>query len=99
MSDWTAIEEEFLTVGTVRGGMLFLRPAEAIALVHRAREAGRAVLGIEGFWITEKATQPSMEHILNLSKATREESWAEAERFLSMYAESGMMFEVVVEKA
>ncbi len=84
-------EAEFGARGTLRGGILILRPDEAIAPVRRARDTGSGVLGLDAFQITGTSTQPLMEHSTDYPGAgalPRSDTWAEAERFLSTFRRS-----------
>jgi len=92
------IEREFAAKGLIRGGVLLLEPEEALNMVRRCRAMKIRVLGLDGFVVTDKTTQPSMEHSVDLSKEQKDTStcWDEAEGFLRSRLNSGMFFEVVV---
>src|SRR5690349_10869170 len=77
------VEREFLPAGQIRGGILFLPPAEALRLAQRCRELGIVVLGIDAFILTEHTTQPVMEQSIDLSSPPRNDTWGEAEAFVS----------------
>ena len=78
----------------MRGGTLILPPADALAMVERARELGVPVLGVDGFWITDETTQPDLGHTIDLGRGTGT-SWDEAARFIAERSDLGLMFEVV----
>ena len=93
------LEWEFAARGTLRGGILMLRPDDAIALIRRARDAGIGIRGLDAFQITETSTRPFMEHSADYSAAGASphvDIWAEAERFLSTFLDSTFVFEVVL---
>lgn len=50
-----------------RGGVVLLQPDDAILLIGVARADGIRVLGVDGFFIGDKWTEPSMENSLDLS--------------------------------
>jgi hypothetical protein len=86
------LRSEFEQRGIVRGGTLILPPADALAMVKRARELGVPVLGVDGFWITDDTTQPDLGHTIDLGSGT---NWDEASRFIAERSHLGLMFEVV----
>ena len=93
------LESEFVPRGVLRGGILMLPPDEAIALVRRARAAQINVLAMDAFRITERSTQPFMEHSTDYTASSvpaPADPWTEAEEFLSRYRETGFVFEVVL---
>ena len=94
------LEAEFVPRGVLRSGILMLRPDEAIALVRRARAAQVSVLGMDAFRITERSTQPFMEHSTDYTTSSAPapaDPWAEAEAFLSRYCETEFVFQVVLD--
>jgi hypothetical protein len=92
------LEREFQSRGVVRGGLTLLRPRDALALVSKAREASLGVLGVDGFFISANATQPSLEDSIDLSNASASQSsWDAAEEFLKRYLHTDMYFEVVLD--
>lgn len=91
------IEQEFLAKATVRGGILLLKLGDALAMVQRCRELGVRVLGVDGFRLTERTTQPIMEHSIDTSGLRGDlDAWTRVERFLSTRAEDDLCFEVVI---
>jgi hypothetical protein len=94
----THIEDEFSPKGIYRGGILFLRPHDAIDMVNRCRQLGTRVLGIDGFVLSENATQPDLANSADYSYINEITlSWDQAEEFLKQRLDSGMFFEVVTE--
>lgn len=90
------IEAEFRSQGMLRGGILMLDASGAMAMVQRAHDLGVAVLGLDGFWITEDTTQPDIGHTIDLSD--RPEPWSDAIRFIEERMSSGLKFEVVLDE-
>ena len=50
-----------------RGGVEMFRVKDAIAIVEECRRRGQPILGIDAFILTKDATQPVLEHSLDLS--------------------------------
>jgi hypothetical protein len=90
------IRDEFEAPGVGRGRTLILRPADAQALIERARSLDIAVLGVDGFWLTETTTQPDLANSVDLS-ADPSSSWESALAFVAERSETGLMFEVVLD--
>ena len=93
------IEQDFYTRSLIRGGVLLLSPQDALNLVARARKERIRVLGIDGFFLRNEETEPSMEHSIDLTagRDLAKDSWSSAERFLQQRVGSGMHFEIVLE--
>jgi hypothetical protein len=51
---------------------------------------------VDGFWVTDRALQPDLDHILDLSDG--EDTWSEAARFIQARAHTGLRFEVVADE-
>jgi hypothetical protein len=91
------IEQEFSCKGVLRGGLLLLKAKDALDMVRRCRELGIEVLGIDGFRITERTTQPLMEESIDLSRLGGGiNTWAQAESFLGSRVDTNLFFEVVI---
>ncbi len=74
-----------------------LNAHDALTFIETARRQQRPVLGIDSFIVAETATQPLMEHILDLSGGgLPSDTWSEARRFVEHRRDSGFMFEIVV---
>ena len=97
MTTGQEIETAFRTRGVVRGGILFLRAADAIALVEAARQKGVRVLGIDAFRLGADFTQPLMEHSVDLSSHKTADTWTVASDFVRRQ-NGDLFFEVVLEK-
>jgi len=78
---------------------LLLAPLDALRLVARARTEGIRILGIDGFFLRENETEPSMADSIDLTagRGVQGDSWNEAERFLQERLGSGMHFEIVLD--
>lgn len=91
------LESGFASRGVRRGGLLMLPPADALALVRRARAEGIAVLGVDGFLLGPDSTRPVPGDTLDLSGASiPADPWSDAEAFLERRLDSGLHFEVVL---
>ena len=70
---------------------------DALSFIESAQQQRRPVLGIDSFIVSENATRPVMEHILDLSVGgLPNDTWTEARRFVEQRKDSGFMFEIVV---
>ena len=80
------------------GGLLLLRPDDAIALVNRAADEGVPVLGIDGLHVTEGSTVSPVEHVADFSKAVAQGHgcWEDAESFIRARAALGLVFEIAL---
>ena len=68
MTKGTELESEFHNRGVLRGGILFLRAQDAIALIEAARHGRVRVLGIDAFRLGVTSTQPVVEHSADFSR-------------------------------
>jgi hypothetical protein len=96
------IEDEFRNMGTFRGGVLMLRPHDAIRMVQRCRERQVRILGIDAFFLTDHTTQPSMEQSIDLSDFDPSRNsmncWDQAATFLEDRKTEDLFFEIVMEE-
>ncbi|MGH9352380.1 MAG: hypothetical protein ACRD2G_09495, partial [Terriglobia bacterium] len=96
------IKDEFHGSGTIRGGLLLLRPNDALRLVQRCCEQDIKVLGVDGFILTACTTQPSMEQSIDLSDLEGIRNpvncWERAEVFLKERETTDLFFEVVLDE-
>lgn len=91
------LQREFTRRAVERGGILMLAPADACALVERARRERIPVLGIDGFRLGSESTQPDLAHSIDFSSAPfRADPWSAAAAFLEERIQSGLHFEVVL---
>ena len=91
------IVKSFQNVAVIRGGLLFFKSDVAIKVIAALRIARIPILGIDGFRITEKETQPFMEHSVEFP-ITIQESWAKAEEFINSKKDLGLLFEIVADE-
>jgi hypothetical protein len=63
---------EFVARGIVRGNELYLRPLDALELLHRYDAHGIAVIGAEAAVLEDSATRPCPELIADFSSAPAE---------------------------
>jgi len=97
MTTGEEIESAFHERGVVRGGILFLRGRDAVALTEVAREKGVRVLGVDGFRLADGATQPLMEHSVDFgSEPDGADLWTRASDFIRRQP-ADLFFEVVLE--
>ena len=94
------IEEAFRPRGVSRGGLLMLRPLDAVAMVRQAKEQGVRVLGAEAFCLFDHGTQPMLEHSVDFSSSSvpwSQDPWNRAVVHLERYLSCDCYFEVVLE--
>ncbi|MBU1534871.1 hypothetical protein KKF84_06100 [Myxococcota bacterium] len=98
MSKAMYLADEFRPRATIRGGTAMFAADDAIALVQEAHKQRIIILGIDTFRLTEKATEPMMDHILDLS--TRgffaDDDWGQSIQFIQERAGQGFHFEIVL---
>lgn len=93
------IEREFQQRGVVRGGVLLLTPPDALDLVARAKNEGIRILGIDGFFLRDEETEPSIASSIDLTAGSfaQGDSWHQAASFLHERLGSKMHFEIVLD--
>ena len=94
------LESVFRDRGEVRGGILLLAAKDARALIDSARQHNVRVLGVDGFTLTQRTTEPMMEHSLDLTASGAPEvrdPWTTASEFLRGFEDTSLRFEVVLE--
>jgi hypothetical protein len=93
------IEQESHKRGLIRGGVSLFTPPDALELVARARNEGIRIRGIDGFFLRDKQTEPSMADSVDLTAGgdVQGDCWHRAERFLQERLGSGMHFEIVLD--
>lgn len=89
------ILRKFESKGIVRGGILFLRSAEARELVHECEKVGARILGIDAFKLGELTTQPLMEHSITFNDLHGNHAYADS--FLRDREALDLFFEIVVD--
>jgi len=63
------IEKKYENVAVVRGGVFLLDKVNAMAFIADCEIEAVAILGIDGFYLTEESTQPSMEDSIDFSSS------------------------------
>jgi hypothetical protein len=98
MSKAMYLADEFRPRATIRGGTAMFTPADAIALIQEAHERRIVILGIDTFRLTEKTTEPMMDHILDLSMRGffADDDWEQSIQFIQERASRGFHFEIVL---
>jgi len=98
----STVRDDFYKLGVIRGGLLLLRPPDALQLIRRCKQLGLPVLGVDGFFLTATTTQPSMEYSIDLSGSRKPpsiaESWDMAEAFVTKRLATDLFFEVAIEE-
>ena len=91
------ITEEFSHLGIVRGKTPVFRAPEALKIIQLCRERGIEILGIDGFIITEKTTQPMMDNSVDYTTTGKIEpnTWDKAQQFLERLSDKDFYFEIV----
>lgn len=95
-----SLRTAFFTRGIVRGGILMLTSADALALVDEAEKRGVGILGIDAFYITDKSTTPTMEFsiVLTDNNGAVRCSHLLAKQHLARVRHENLWFEVVTEE-
>ena len=92
------VEEAFRSRARIIGGVVLLKPADAIEMVASCREKGIAVFGAEGFYIIGEKIQPSMAHSFDLSDSAQN-CYDATIAFLESQRSGDLWFEVMVDAA
>ena len=101
MQDFNLNKIEYLFKDTVirRGGIDFYNKDDALRFVEECKNREVDILGIDGFFLTEKTTQPSSENSIDYtSKSTQVDNiYASAKEFLESRDEN-LYFEIVYDE-
>ncbi len=91
------ITQEFSHLGVGSGEIKVFRVPEALKIIEISRERGIEILGIDGFIITEKTIQPTMEYSVDYTIKGKIEtnSWDLARKFLEKLSNKDLYFEIV----
>jgi hypothetical protein len=93
------LESEFASRNvSPRGGLLLLRPADAVALVRSAADEGVPILGVDGLRVSDAQTESPVEHLADYSRRVAEGHgcWQDAEAFILEREEAGLVFELTL---
>ncbi|MDR0271416.1 hypothetical protein [Paenibacillus sp.] len=82
----------------IRGGVYYFQAGDAKALIQMCKDNNYKILGIDSVIITEKKTQPVLEHSIDYSDQVKRGNWDEAIAFIQSKANLNYMFEVVYDK-
>jgi hypothetical protein len=89
------VEKLFLNKAIQRGGVLLFSKKDALEFVAECRRQNVQVLGIDGFYLTEKSTQPSMDNSIDYSSNFLSKEWnVDPIQFLIQLGDD-MYFEIV----
>jgi hypothetical protein len=80
----------------IRGGLILFAKQDAIQYVLHCDSIKRRILGIDGLLITDKTTQPDLEHSVDFSKLASEDAYLQALDFLKRQ-EDKFFFEVLTD--
>ena len=101
MQDFNPNKIEYLFKDTVirRGYIDLYNKEDALRFIDECRKLGVAILGIDGFFLTEKTTQPSSENSIDYtSQSTKVENiYVSAKEFLESKDEN-LYFEIVYDE-
>jgi hypothetical protein len=81
---------------TVRGGISWLSPEEAIRVIQDAQKTSTRFLGLDGAFLIDNATRPSMEDSWDYSGQPVADPYSHAIQFIRERASKGLHFEIVV---
>ena len=88
------IEEQILSKAILRGNNHYYEYQDAIELVEICHENGLRILGIDSFIVTERKTQPFMEHSIDLSDS--KDSYKTAKDFLNLKKIVGLFLRLCI---
>jgi len=95
----TDLEREFAVRAVpYSGGLLLLRPDDALALVRRSAQVGVPILGVDGMFLRGLGVELPINHIADFSAAVErgDGCWGPAVAFIEERRKLGMVFEVVL---
>jgi hypothetical protein len=80
------------------GGLLLLRPQDALALVSRAAEEGVPILGVDGLRVHDTGTESPLERLADYASrvADGHGCWKEAEAFIRAQSDLALVFELTL---
>ena len=96
MENFNDIENKFKSKGIVRGGILLVPINHALKMVLEAEKEGMNILGIDGFFIKDDITEPSMDNSVEFDEESLNHT--EARRFLESKRNKGLVFEVTFDR-
>lgn len=103
MGLYTNLERKFIDKAEVRGNLVLFLPKTALAFINESEKNRIRILGIDGFYLTQKTIQPSMEHTIDLSayveKKNQKVVYKIARDFILERINEGLHFEVVTDES
>ena len=91
------IEQLFMVKALERGGLFLYSKENALEFVKECEKEKIQLLGIDGFFITDKSTQPSMDYSIDFSSSLFEGTvYNKAIDFLEA-SPNNLFFEIVCE--
>jgi hypothetical protein len=90
------VETAFSDKAIHRGGLLLFKKKDALAFISACQSEHIHVIGVDGFYIGENTTQPSMENSIDLSHNTAGDNFRTASDFI-MGCDENLYFEIVCE--
>ena len=97
MTKFNFIEKEFIPFAEIRGETLLLPFNYAIEFINRCEQKNIKILGIDGFFLTNNITRPSMEDSIDLSSAKNDKSYKIAKLFIKKRQNKNTHFEIVID--
>lgn len=92
------VESDFKHRAVIRGGLLLFSKEDAIAFVSACEKNDIQILGIDGFYVADDRTQPSMENSIDYSSSDYRQQlksvYSFAIRFLEEKDED-LLFEII----
>ena len=96
MENFNNIEKKFKSKGIVRGGILLVPINHALEMILEAEKEGVNILGIDGFFIKDDVTEPSMDNSVQFDEESS--NHADAKKFLENKRSKGLLFEIVFDR-
>jgi hypothetical protein len=95
-----SISDTFKSRGILSGGVLLLKPDDALDLVEEARARAINVLGIDAFFASDSGITPSMEFSRSYSDefGAKENNHVMAIDHITRFRDDGLHFEVVLDE-
>ena len=92
------LADEFKPRAKIRGGIAMYEAGDAVELIQEAHKRRIRVLGIDTFRLTEKTTEPMLDHILDLSARGffANDDWDQSIQFIQERTNRQFHFEVVL---
>jgi len=91
------IEKEFNNKAIIRGGIYLFNPSDALDVIKKCNELNMKILGIDSFKITERLTQPVLDHSIEFKVSGNDGNWLDAVKFVQERINEGLVFEIVYE--